>query len=105
MCTVLGWIREPIQTLFEASELNNPCVACKALGDILELNKFVLKWIQHLFMPERNVELSQIVQALKLHPVLLVFDAFNQNPNVVELWLIFLLLHILQDVIATMVSL
>ena len=41
------------------------------------------------------------MEALDLKTSFLILDAFDQNPDVEELWLVLLLLDVSQDVIAT----
>ena len=56
-------------------------------------------------MPERDVHLTEVVEALDLQTSLLVLDAFDQNPNIEELWLVLLLLDVSQNVITSSIRL
>ena len=58
----------------------------------------MIEWIEHLFVPKRNVELAKVMQTLQLKVVLLVFDAFNHDVDIVEFGSVLVLLDILQDV-------
>jgi hypothetical protein len=99
--SILTRISEPIKPLLEAPELNKPREASQTFLDIIKKHKLVFKRIKHLLMPERDVHLAQVVQTLDLQTRLLVLDALDQDPDVEELRLVLLLLHVTKDVVAT----
>ena len=58
----------------------------------------MLKRIEHLLVPERDVHLTQVVQTLDLQTSFLILDALYQDPDVEEFGLVLLLLNVLKDV-------
>ena len=64
--SVLTWVCQAVHALFEASELYDPGKAGESIFDIVVEKELVCQRIKHIFVPESDVKLTQIVQALQL---------------------------------------
>ena len=84
----------------EAPELNHAYDARDAVSNLTVQYELALVWRNHLVRPIVHVQLAQLVQGLEPLRLLLVLDRVRQYPDVVEVRLACLSLHILQHVVA-----
>ena len=103
--TILTWVCQPIHTSFEASELNDSSEACESIFDLIKKVKFVCERVEHIFVPESDVKLSQIMQTLQFQRLLFVLNGVNQNPYIPKDWLVLFELNVLKDEITSTSSL